>query len=153
MRALYSLGLLYAGLCCAIAFAFAVPADDVRGVEAHLLVPAPDAANWFVGARPFCNATDAATHIAQVPPPPSPDGAGFGAACLVLAGQLEAARARLLGLPPDSRRRAATVLFQVGDGLASAGEARLAVPLMELGLGVWPPPWRTAPFRPADRAS
>ena len=154
MRGLYSLGLLYAGLCCVIAFAFAVPAEGVRVVGPRpLVVPAPDAANWFEGARPFCNATDAGTHIAQVPPPSGPDGAGYSAACLVLAGQPEAARVRLLGLPPDGRRRAAALLFQLGDGLTNAGEDRLAVPLMGLGLGVWPPPGRTPPSPPGNGAS
>jgi hypothetical protein len=95
--------------------------------------PAPTAASdWWSRLKPLCNSVEVETGLSRVPPPPGPVGTGYTAACLALAGRIDDARARILGLPPSERPAAAAIVFGVGHPVADMGDDRSAGPIMGL---------------------
>ncbi len=97
-----------------------------------------DAASWFRSVRQHCNPVEVETYMKWQPAPPSPDGHMHKAACFALAGRIELAREVIETLPPDSRYRAAGVVFEAGHPAADAGDDIAAGPLMELVVEYWP---------------
>ena len=95
-------------------------------------------AMWFAGVRPRCNPVEVEVVIQQAPPPRSKDGAGFAAACFVLAGRVDRARTTLAALPEDERTWAAWPVFEVVHPIADAGDDASAGPAMRLVLEFWP---------------
>ena len=60
------------------------------------------------------------------------------AACLALAGRIDAARGRLMEIPAEGRAAGAGFVFDAGHPAADAGDDTAAGPLMELVLEFWP---------------
>jgi tetratricopeptide (TPR) repeat protein len=104
--------------------------------------PAPEpntAAGWFRRAKPYCNTVEVATIEQRLGrPPATPEGIGYHAACLALAGRVDDARRVIDQLPEESQRFAANVVFNVGHPVADAGDDRSAGPIMELVIDYWP---------------
>lgn len=96
------------------------------------------AAGWFAEMRPHCNPVEVATRHAWSPPPETPRGTAYSAACFALAGRIDVARERILTLEGDDRWRAAGVVFDVGHPVADAGNDGAAGPIMELVVEFWP---------------
>jgi hypothetical protein len=96
---------------------------------------APEAA-WFDDVRARCNAVEVGLALRDLPPPPGAE--GHAAACLGLAGDLDAARGQIDSLPRDERAAAAMVVFDVAHPVADAGDDASAGPMMELTLRYHP---------------
>jgi len=132
------MGLAYAAVCGVVALKAARPAPPTGE---PVTAPAPDvgeAGGWFQSAKPFCNALEVVTWVRQTPPPTGPEGAGYGAACYALAGNIDSARALIVGLPAGERGFAASIVFNIGHPVADAGDDRSAGPIMELVLEFTP---------------
>lgn len=136
-------GWTYTALCAVLAGnAGPAPAPRSSRVASRSPVaPAPvapvpsntaDAAAWFRRAKPYCNAVEVGNVERDTPAPKSVEGAGFNAACLALAGRIDAARRAIDGLRDADRPRAANIVFEVGHPVADAGDDRSAGPIMEL---------------------
>lgn len=97
-----------------------------------------DGAAWFAEARPFCNAVEVETRMGVRPPPASPDGLMYQAACYALAGRTDRARKLVDLLPNELRPGAAGVIFEAGHPAADAGDDVAAGPLMEIVVDYWP---------------
>ena len=112
-----------------------------RVVDATV-APAPavrtSGAIWFARAKPSCNPVEVAQLIARSPPPAGLEGAAYGAACWALAGKIVQARSLLATVPPDSRWKAAGIVFDVAHPVADAGDDLAAGPIMNLVLESWP---------------
>jgi hypothetical protein len=123
------------------------PAPRVTVVPRHAAppvrhAPAPamgdNGAQWFQRIKPFCNSVEVETAYARTPAPSGTEGAGYGAACFALAGKIDAARQRLLAVPPGERYRAAGIVFEIAHPVADAGDDRSAGPIMALVVEFWP---------------
>ncbi len=117
------------------------PQVFARGPQTPPLPPelaSTPGAMWFAGVRGRCNPVEAEVVIQQSPPPQTTDGAGFAAACFVLAGRVERARSTLLALPADERTRGSWPVFEVVHPIADAGDDASAGPAMRLVLEFWP---------------
>lgn len=91
------------------------------------------AAGWFRRAKPYCNTVEVGTLEQRFGrPPATPEGAGYHAACLALAGRVDDARRLIDELPETSTRLAVSIVFGVGHPVADAGDDRSAGPIMEL---------------------
>jgi tetratricopeptide (TPR) repeat protein len=88
--------------------------------------------------KPFCNSVEVGTMMRQSPPPAGRDGAGYGAACYALAGQIDQARLLITQLPTGDQGAASAVVFEIGHPVADAGDDRSAGPIMELVIEFWP---------------
>jgi hypothetical protein len=144
-RALYLLGWSYVALCTTLVvrslFAAPVLAPEVAAQQPEAATPpaqlAPPSgvttgAEWFRRMKPYCNSVEVTTVVAATPAPATIDGAGYHAACLALAGKIDAAR-RVIDLRPQHERaNAAYIVFDVGHPVADAGDDRSAGPIMEL---------------------
>jgi hypothetical protein len=135
------LGWTYAGVCALLAAgARPAPAPSTRAATARAVRRAPvrtpssaaDAAEWFRRVKPYCNAVEVSNVQARVPAPRTVDGAGYGAACLALAGRIDDARRAIDALADRDRPRAANIIFEIGHPVADAGDDRSAGPIMEL---------------------
>jgi hypothetical protein len=107
--------------------------------------PAPAAAGfggpadqWFAAIKPYCNEVEVEVMQRQHPAPQTLEGRGFSAACYALGGKLARARAVIDALQPQSRPRAAGIVFNVAHPVADAGDDRSAGPIMELVIDYWP---------------
>jgi len=139
LRPLYLAGSAYIAVCAlAIARSPLVrgdPAATAVTTVAPVTVaadPRNGAAAWFAAAKPFCNSVEVESWTAHSPPPGGVDGAGYGAACLALAGKIERARAAIETLPPGERAAAAGIVFSLGHPVADAGDDASAGPIMRL---------------------
>ncbi|HEU5169984.1 MAG TPA: tetratricopeptide repeat protein [Gemmatimonadales bacterium] len=131
LRFLYLLGSGYLAICVA---ALVLPgAPPLSHGAAALVVPGGGAgATWFSRIKPYCNSVEVAFAQQSSPPPDSPDGLGYSAACYALAGRIEAARAAIERLPARHRSYAAGIVFNVGHPVADAGDDQSAGPIMGL---------------------
>jgi hypothetical protein len=118
-----------------------------RGAHPELFAPTPsiaapyvgsDAARWFQGIKPRCNAVEANLAVQNDPPPAGWEGTGYGAACFALAGRIEDARTILSALRGDDRIRAVGIVFDVAHPVADAGDDLSAGPIMQLVVDFWP---------------
>jgi hypothetical protein len=142
----YALGFGYLGLSAVLIARAAHPAPDPQArPPAHPApgqpippAPATDGAGWFARMKPYCNAVEVETAMGRTPPPAGQSGAGWGAACLGLAGKIDRARQLIRGLPEDVRPGAAGILFNVAHPVADAGDDRSAGPMMALVAEFWP---------------
>jgi predicted Ser/Thr protein kinase len=96
------------------------------------------AQRWFSRAKPFCNPVEVAQFVANNPPAPGWDGAGFAAGCWALAGKIDQARALLISVDEPSRWRAAGIVFDLAHPVADAGDDLAAAPIMNLVIEFWP---------------
>jgi hypothetical protein len=139
MRKLYVAAWLFLALSAVLIL-------DRDGIDARHVHPVvgggaanPNAAlSWFAGIRPHCNPVEVETRHAWSPPPATPGGTAYSAACFALAGRIDEARARIKTLEGDDRWRAAGVVFNVGHPVADAGNDAAAGPIMELVVEFWP---------------
>ena len=81
-------------------------------------VSGPTGAEWFAEARPRCTAEEVTDHLARTPAPAGMEGAGYAAACLALAGEIDEARDRILENP---------IYRHVSDALAGSAEYHQAL--------------------------
>jgi tRNA A-37 threonylcarbamoyl transferase component Bud32 len=114
----------------------------VRAEPAALALPpqlakTPGAA-WFLRVRPKCNPVEVELLVQSDPPPGGPDGGGFAAACLALAGKTARARSYISALPEKDRPFASWAVFEVVHPIADAGDDTAAGPAMALVLQYWP---------------
>lgn len=100
-------------------------------------VPA-GAAGWFQAIKPFCNTVEVEVALRNSPAPEGMEGMGYTAACLALAGRIDAARDLLRAVPDNDRWRAAGIVFDVAHPIADAGDDRSAGPIMGLIVEFWP---------------
>ncbi len=143
LRLVYLLGMLYVAVCSAVLFQFRPEAAPPPVHPPHASDPPvggegqPEA--WFARTKPYCNAVEVQNRLRFDPAPASGSwmSVGYEAACLALAGQVPAARDRILGLA-DQRPAAASIVFGVGHPVADAGDDRSAGPIMELVLEFMP---------------
>jgi hypothetical protein len=138
VRPLYFMGLAYAAVCGVVALKAVRPAP--AGGE-PVSPPRPflgEAGEWYQVIKPYCNALEVVTRVRQTPPPAGRDGAGYGAACYALAGNIDSARALIVALPMGDRGYASSIVFNIGHPVADAGDDRSAGPIMELVLEFWP---------------
>jgi hypothetical protein len=143
-RALYLLGWSYVALCTTlVARSLFVAPEIAPQVAAQPEAAAPPAqsappsgvatgAEWFRRMKPYCNSVEVTTVVAATPAPATIDGAGYHAACLALAGKIDAARRVIDIRPQHERANAAYIVFDVGHPVADAGDDRSAGPIMEL---------------------
>ena len=97
------------------------------------------AKGWFAKVKSGCNQLEVGGVMARSPPPSGPDGAGFGAGCLALAGRYPDARHLIETLPAGyDRTVAAWRVFEIAHPVADQGEDSAAGPMMELVLEYWP---------------
>ena len=99
---------------------------------------ASSGADWFRLAKPSCNALEVETLHRQQPPPASPDGYGYSAACWALAGRITEARNAILAVDGEQRWTAAGIVFNIGHPIADMGDDLSAGPIMELVVEFWP---------------
>jgi hypothetical protein len=107
-------------------------------VPAVPLITAINSDTWFTTIKPYCNGVEVEVHLRNNPPPATVAGSGYGAACLALAGRIDAARATLHRIPPDQRLEAVAIVFDVAHPVADAGDDRAAGPIMQLVVEFWP---------------
>jgi serine/threonine protein kinase len=93
---------------------------------------------WFVSVKGRCNPVEIDVLMKQSPPPDGKDGAGFGAACLVLAGRVKKAEALVDTVPQGDRAYASWPVFEVVHPIADSGDDASAGPAMRLVLRYWP---------------
>lgn len=137
MRALYVLGIAYIVWCSIVLgehFALTQKQPVLTGHVPAFLPSGTTGANWFAQARPFCNPVEVEMHLSQNPPPQTAEGAGYSAACLVLAGQIDRARSILQSMGKDDRIQAAKIVFEIGHSVADSGDDKSAGPIMRLVL-------------------
>jgi hypothetical protein len=138
VRPLYLMGLAYAAVCGVVALKAIRPAP--AGGE-PVSPPTPfvgEAGEWFQLVKPYCNALEVVTRVRQTPPPVGRDGAGYGASCYALAGNIDSARSLIVALPMGDRGYASSIVFNIGHPVADAGDDRSAGPIMELVLEFTP---------------
>lgn len=118
-----------------------------RGPEVALLpvpvvasgtAPLPGAQGWFQSIKPFCNTVEADVALRNNPAPAGQEGVGYTAACLALAGRIDAARDAINSLAESDRYSAAGIVFEVAHPIADAGDDRSAGPIMGLVVEFWP---------------
>lgn len=130
----YLAALLYLGLSLAV-----LGAPDVHpAVAAGPVFGGGTAAGWFQSVKPYCNSLEVDLTLQRTSPPAGLEGTGYAAACLALAGRIDAARERLLTLPESDRYKGAGIVFEVGHPVADAGDDRSAGPIMGLVVEFWP---------------
>lgn len=141
-RFLYFAGFTYIALCAAALYQ---GGGVDRRAPTHGSVAVPPSAGptssgavWFAAAKPFCNPVEVDIRVRYFPPPATPEGAGYSAACFALAGKIDRARSIVDRMRPADRGAVAGVLFNVAHPVADAGDDRSAGPMMELVLEYWP---------------
>lgn len=115
---------------------FTPKATGAVGLLAHGTGSGPE--EWYRRVKPSCNALEVELALQNSPPPASLEGAGYAAACLALAGRIDAARAQLMSVGEGDRWKAAAIVFDVGHPIADAGDDRSAGPIMSLVVEFWP---------------
>ena len=114
------------------------PAGELTPVSPINPVAETGPAGWFRQFKASCNSLEVETLFRTSPPPESVEGAGFGAACLALAGRIQSARAAIAAVEPAERWKAASIVFDIGHPIADAGDDRSAGPIMGLVVEFWP---------------
>jgi len=93
---------------------------------------------WFRRVKPYCNSVEVQSVDRNSPPPSTPAGAGYHAACLALAGRIDDARRIIDQLTGADRLNAVRIVFDVAHPIADAGDDRSAGPIMEMVVDYWP---------------
>jgi hypothetical protein len=120
------------------------PASDLDAKPTQVVPRAPEPklpplpAEWFESVETHCTSAEARIITDLRPPPLSPEGTAYEAACFALAGDIPMARALLLGLPEESQTMAVGILFDVTEATHVPIVTRSAGPLLELVLEFWP---------------
>src|SRR5262249_36533965 len=135
VRSLYLVGLVYLSVAVLAlwrgsSWPVNLPMRPAEAVPAQVEAVS-DGGAWFLRVKPFCNSLEARPAMRRLPPPETLEGAGFGAACVALAGKITEARDRILALSAPERWKAAGIVFEVGHPVADAGDDRSAGPIME----------------------
>jgi hypothetical protein len=142
-RAFHIAGWGYVAVCGLLVAGNVRPTAHTAGAQPQRqpvgAVPGASAASiWFRQVRPYCNPVEVDVVLRNRPAPAGPEGQGFRAACLALAGRIDDARRVIDALPQKSRVHAAGIVFEVGHPVADAGDDRAAGPIMELVVDYWP---------------
>ena len=140
MRSLYLAGSIYVAFSGFVVLMASQPSSPLVASHASVAVVPYDgpAGTWFSAVKPYCNALEAESRLRAAPPPAGRDGAGYRAACLALAGKMDAARTTIRELPRGDRAYAAWIVFNVGHPVADAGDDVSAGPIMRLVVEFWP---------------
>jgi hypothetical protein len=101
-------------------------------------LPLPRAQGWFQAIKPFCNTVEVEVALRHTPAPEGMEGMAYTAACLALAGRIDASREILRAVSDNDRWRAAGIVFDVAHPIADAGDDRSAGPIMALVVEFWP---------------
>lgn len=88
--------------------------------------------DWFSANKAHCNAVEVTTFLASHGPARGTDGAAQRAACLAIAGKVDAARQVIVALAPPERNPAVDYVFLAAHPVADAGDDASAGPIMEL---------------------
>ena len=132
----YFFGLAWVAICLTL-LGLGRPAGQSHGAP-PVVGSSTTAGGWFQAVRPLCNTLEVDVAFQASPPLPGAEGTGFAAACLALAGRIDAARALILELPQADQYQAAGIVFDVGHPVADAGDDRSAGPIMGLVVEFWP---------------
>jgi len=135
--------LLVASLFSLVASGMARSAPDLEGTFRSPVAtagspPLRGAQGWFQAIKPFCNTVEAEVALRSTPAPDGVEGMAYTAACLALAGRVDAAREMLRAVSDSDRWRAAGIVFDVAHPIADAGDDRSAGPIMALVVEFWP---------------
>ncbi len=96
------------------------------------------ARSWYSAIRSSCNAVEVDFALRKNPPPSGDLGASYAAACLVLAGNTEAAREKIESLKSSERPKAALLVFNQIHPIADKGNDAAALPGMLLTIDYMP---------------
>jgi hypothetical protein len=137
---LYLAGSIYVAFSAFVVLMASQPSSPLVATHASVAVAPYEgpAGAWFSAVKPYCNALEAEIRLRAAPPPDTRDGAGYRAACLALAGKIDAARTTIRELPRGDRAYAAWIVFNVGHPVADAGDDLSAGPMMRLVVEFWP---------------
>ncbi len=142
LRFLYFVGAGYLAICVAVLVLRPSRPHATRptGRPPHGVSAAGtgSGAAWFSTIKPYCNSVEVETGQQRTPPPDTPDGLGYSAACYALAGKIDQARAAIERLDQGSRSYAAGIVFGIGHPVADQGDDKSAGPIMELVLEYQP---------------
>ncbi len=140
MRSLYLAGSIYVAFSAFVVLMASQQSSPLVASHAAVAVVPYDgpAGAWFSAVKPYCNALEAESRLRTAPPPDGRDGVGYRAACLALAGKIDAARTTIRDLPRGDRAYAAWIVFNVGHPVADAGDDLSAGPMMRLVVEFWP---------------
>ena len=140
MRSLYLAGSIYIAFSAFVVLMATQQSSPLVASHAAVSVVPYDgpAGAWFSAIKPYCNALEAESRLRSRPPPETKDGAGYHAACLALAGKIDAARNTIQELSRRDRAYAAWVVFNVGHPVADGGDDLSAGPIMRLVVEFWP---------------
>jgi hypothetical protein len=120
------------------------PAPELEAMPTQVVTSAPRPeptalpAEWFDSVEAHCTSAEARIITDLRPPPSSPEGTAYEAACFALAEDIPMARALILGLPEESQTTAAGIVFDVTEATYDPLVTRAAGPLLELVLEFWP---------------
>jgi hypothetical protein len=118
-------------LTLALTLALAVlVANRMRREDAATWPAAP--ADWFQANKARCNSVEVTSFLATAGPVSGAEGAAQRAACLAIAGKIDAARNVIRALLPSERDNAVSYVFVVAHPVADAGDDASAGPIMEL---------------------
>ena len=139
-RALYVAGWGYVALCGFVVATHGGPGlpSPTRSHPVAAAAFGGAAGEWFAQVKPSCNAVEVEVRQQQLPPPGGVDGAGYSAACYALAGKIERARTVIDALDAGDRARAASIVFNIGQPVADAGDDQSAGPIMRLVVSYQP---------------
>lgn len=138
MKALYLLGIGYIMVSGLLLVGPRVGGTSYGPLPGVVIAGSGTAGEWFQAIRPYCNAVEVETRHRWMPPPETPDGAAFSAACYALAGRIDEARTIVLRQPEADQWRTVGVVFGVAHPVADAGDDVSAGPIMELVVEFWP---------------
>lgn len=121
--------LLTLALALSVAVLVATRASRTGDAPARGAAPRGD---WFSASKAHCNAVEVTTFLASHDPGRGAAGAAQRAACLAIAGKIDAARRVIVALRPSERDTAVNYVFVVAHPVADAGDDASAGPIMEL---------------------
>jgi hypothetical protein len=119
-------------LTLALALSLAVLVATRAQRSDHARPGAASRGDWFSANKAHCNAVEVTTFLASHDPGRRADGAAQRAACLAIAGKVDAARRVIIALTPRERDTAVNYVFLAAHPVADAGDDASAGPIMEL---------------------
>lgn len=109
------------GALAVVAVLAALAVSGVLPQKTPVAPPSPGEL-WFATVRGSCNLLEVESRLRDFPPPPGAEGAGYAAACYVLAGKSETSREVIAALPAEERPAAAETVFGVASVAAGADD-------------------------------
>jgi hypothetical protein len=119
-------------LSLALALSLAVLVATRAQLASRMPATATERGDWFLVNKGHCNPVEVTTFLATHDPGPGAEGAAQRAACLAIAGKVDAARAVIVAQGRSERDIAVNYVFLAAHPVADAGDDASAGPIMEL---------------------